>query len=284
MLVPIAAGIAALLVAALVAWWLLIKTEGVYLGRWTVVWLYDVYARRYDGIKQYDPDNETHYLARPVLQRLGERAPLVLDVATGTGRLPLALLDQPDFQGRIIALDLSRKMLSVAAEKLAPYGERVHLMHAPAERLPFPDDTFDLVTCLEAIEFMMNWRGAWRELVRVLRPGGLVVFTNRQGLDAKLMPGRTITHADLARWLHDDLGLTRVEIRPWQVDYRLGWAVKPGRSPLTGPRPLEEVWRCPACGTVDLVPVAGGWRCLACEAHVPLAEDGVIEVKRSAKS
>lgn len=270
------AAVAVGLVAAL-GWYLLVKTEGIYLGRRAVIWLYDVYARRYDAIKQYDPVTEDYFLARPLLDRLTHvRAPLVLDVATGTGRLPLALLEQPSFQGRVVALDLSRRMLAVAAPKLAPYGDRCALLHHEAERLPFPDATFDLVTCLEALEFMMDPRAVLRDLVRVLRPGGLLVLTNRQGLDARLMPGRTFSH-DALRSILYDLGLDRVEIELWQVDYRIVWATKRGMSRPIGPLMLGEVWCCPRCATVDLIPVAGGWRCMTCEAFVPVAPDGVIE-------
>ncbi len=259
-------------------WWLLVTTEGVYLGRGVVIGLYDLYARRYDAIKEYDPVTEHQYLARPILNAIPHiRAPLVLDVATGTGRLPLALLEQPDFQGRIIALDLSRRMLRVAAHKLAPYGDRVTLLHHSADRLPFPGDTFDLVTCLEALEFLPDPRAALDELVRVLRPGGLLVITNRQGTPARLMPGKTWSHAALGRILRGELGLEAVDVQPWQVDYRLVWALKPGSSPVTGPVPPGEVWQCPRCGAVDLVPVAGGWRCLTCEMRVPVGPDGVIE-------
>jgi ubiquinone/menaquinone biosynthesis C-methylase UbiE len=272
-----------LLIAVALLWWLLIKTEGVYLGRRIVIWLYDLYAGRYDNIKQYDPYGEVYYLAQPILKRLlPVRAPLVLDVATGTGRLPLVLLEYPTFQGRIIGLDLSRKMLSIAADKLAPYNARVTWMHQPAERLPFPDNTFDLVTCLEALEFMMHPREVLGELVRVLRPGGLLALTNRQGLDAKLMPGKTWSHAELEGLLCDDLGLVEVDIQPWQVDYRLVLAVKPGSSAPTGPLSLAEVWRCPRCGAVDMLPVEGGWRCLTCETRVPVGADGVIEVVKIA--
>lgn len=274
------AGVAvALGLLAALGWYLLIKTEGIYLGRRTVIWLYDVYARRYDAIKQYDPVTEDYFLARPLLDRLAHvHAPLVLDVATGTGRLPLALLEQPSFQGRVIALDLSRRMLAEAAPKLAPYGDRCALLHHEAEHLPFPDATFDLVTCLEALEFMMDPRAVLRELVRVLRPGGLLTLTNRQGLDARLMPGRTFSH-DALRDILYDLGLDRVEIELWQVDYRIVWATKRGTSRPTGPLTLGEVWCCPRCAAVGLIPVAGGWRCMTCEALVPVAPDGVIEAR-----
>jgi ubiquinone/menaquinone biosynthesis C-methylase UbiE len=275
----LAATIILALVAALV-WWLIFATEGVYLGRRMVIWLYDMYARRYDRIKEFDARNEDVYLARPVLDRIPHlRAPFVLDVATGTGRLPLALLEQPTFQGRIIALDLSRRMLTDAARKLAPFGNRVTLLHHPAERLPFPEDTFDLVTCLEALEFMMEPRAALRELVRVLRPGGLLVITNRQGMHARLMPGQTWAHEALERLLRDEIGLTHVDIQIWQRDYRLVWAIKPGHSHPAGPKTLGDVWRCPRCGRIEMIPVEGGWQCLHCEVKVPLGTDGVIEAR-----
>ncbi|MCD4686149.1 MAG: class I SAM-dependent methyltransferase [Anaerolineae bacterium] len=269
-----------LVTTAIVAllWWLLITTEGIYLGRGAVIWLYDLYARRYDDIKVYDPVTEDQYLARPILDSISHiRAPLVLDVATGTGRLPLALLQQPDFQGRVFALDLSRRMVGVAAEKLAPYRDRVTLLHDSAETLLFPDDTFDLVTCLEALEFMDHPRAVLDELVRVLRPGGLLVITNRQGTAARLMPGHTWGHDRLARILRDEHEMPIAEVQRWQVDYRLVWGMKAGMSQVTGPIPFAEVWRCPSCGAVDAVPVEAGWRCMTCETLIPQGADGVIE-------
>ena len=166
--------IAALIIAAIIAlgWWLLIETEGVYLGRRVVVWLYDLYAGRYDGIKQFSKQYDHQYLAQPIMEQIAPlQTPLILDVATGTGRLPLALLRHRQFHGRVIGADLSRKMLARAAAKID--DPRVTLIWTPAEHLPFPDDTFDVVTCLEAVEFMIHREAVLRELVRVLRPDGL---------------------------------------------------------------------------------------------------------------
>ncbi len=280
MITLILAGIASLGLLAALVWWLLIGTEGVYLGRRVVILLYDFYARRYDAIKQYNPDHEALYLARPILDLIPHvRAPLVLDVATGTGRLPLALLDLPTFQGRIVALDLSRKMLGVAADKLRGHANRVSLLHQPAENLPFPDDTFDLAACLEALEFMVDARAVLHEMMRVLRPGGLLVITNRQGFYARLMPGKAWRNDELERILRDDLGLKRVTFLRWQVEYWLVIGIKPGLSQPSGPRLLEEIWRCSACGAVEMIAVEGGWRCLRCERLVPVGEDGVIGAK-----
>src|SRR5258707_13553606 len=124
--IAIALAVIALIFGGICLWWLLITTEGVYLGRGVVVWLYDVYARRYDRIKQYNPAWESATLGRPLLRALLDiPAPLVLDVATGTARLPLAIFGQPAFNGYVIGLDYSRRMLHVAAEKVAPIGFRV---------------------------------------------------------------------------------------------------------------------------------------------------------------
>src|SRR5260221_1257705 len=84
-------------------WWLLITTEGVYLGRGVVVWLYDVYARRYDKIKRYQAAWESATLGRPLFRALLDvPAPLILDLATGTARLPLGIYGQPALQGSVI--------------------------------------------------------------------------------------------------------------------------------------------------------------------------------------
>ena len=102
--------------------------------------------------------------------------PLVLDVATGTGRLPLTLLEQGDFRGRVIGLDLSRKMLFQAAVNLAHHAGHYDLVWHTAMDLPFPNDTFDLVTCLEAWEFLPRPVEALRQMIRVLRPGGWLLM------------------------------------------------------------------------------------------------------------
>jgi ubiquinone/menaquinone biosynthesis C-methylase UbiE len=275
---PLIIGIALLLLVAVCAlgWWLLIETEGVYLGRHVVIWLYDIYAGRYDKIKQYDPEYEHILLARPIMGLIApHRSPMVLDVATGTGRLPLALLDHRYFQGRIIATDLSRKMLAQAAEKLAEDGAHVDLVWCPAERLPFPDDCFDAVTCLESLEFMASVQVVVGELVRALRPGGLLLITNRNA--TRWMPGKTFTNETLQTML-ESYGIKQVIFEPWQVDYQRVWGVKGGSSVPAGARPLAEVLRCPGCGGCFTSDNAAVLRCEVCGRCAQIGEDGVTEL------
>lgn len=225
--------LALVLLAAVAAllYWLIVVTEGVYLGRRVVVWLYDLTADKYDGIKQYDPDAEAFFVVNPLLEALGPvRAPLILDVATGTGRLAWFLLEQPMFNGRVVGLDASAGMLRIAVEKLRPYGARAGLVHQGAERLPFPDESFHAVGCLEALEFLADEMAALREMVRVLRPGGVLMLTRRRGWEAQTFVGRFHSPAQLEVLLKR-LGLEETAVSPWQVDYDLVLARKPRRRP-----------------------------------------------------
>jgi hypothetical protein len=100
-------GLLGLVLVGLLLYWQLIIAEGAYLGSRVVTLMYDWSARIYERIKQYDAGDEQWFLGLPLARALALiPAPLVLDVATGTGRLPRAVLRQPAFDGRIIGLHL----------------------------------------------------------------------------------------------------------------------------------------------------------------------------------
>lgn len=211
-------------------YYLLVVTEGVYLGRRMVVWLYDITAHRYDAIKALDPEMEHWLLARPLHRQVAHiPAPRILDVATGTGRLPLALLNEPLFQGRVVGLDASWRMLQQAAPRLRPYGDRATLVQQTADRLPFPPDYFDAVTCVEALEFLSVPETAVREMIRVLKPGGVLLLTRRRGRNGRLFLGRYCEAEPFAAWLQS-LGLSEIQQLRWQVEYDQVYARKPGRD------------------------------------------------------
>ncbi|HFE66114.1 MAG TPA: class I SAM-dependent methyltransferase [Chloroflexi bacterium] len=213
--------------AGLFLYWLLVITEGVYLGRRAVVWLYDLTADKYDGIKEFAPEMESFFVVRPLRHRLRHiLAPLILDVATGTGRVPWFLLEDPLFNGRVIGLDASGKMLRLAAEKLKPYGRRAAFVQQTADRLPFADNTFHAVACLESLEFFPSDVAALQEMARVLQPGGVLLVTRRRGREAKLFPGRYRNVPQFEALLRD-IGLVDVHTLPWQEDYDQVFGQKP---------------------------------------------------------
>ena len=104
-------------------------------------------------------------------------------------------------------------------------GERLALVHGDALRLPFGDETFDAVSCLEALEFFPSVEAGLVEVVRVLKPGGALFVTNRKGAARWYMPGRTRTPEELVQRL-EILGMERVNTSRWQVDYDLAYARK----------------------------------------------------------
>lgn len=216
----------AAVILILIGYWQLVIAEGVYLGPRVVRLLYDWTAPRYDRLKDFDPAEEAYFLGQPLVSALDNyERPCVLDVATGTGRLPQTLLRQPSFDGQVIGLDLSAKMLRVAKQHLILHTRRVGLLVASAAPLPMADDQFEAVTCLEALEFFADGQVALDEMVRVLRPGGWLLITNRVGWEAHLMPGHTWSRAQLIEILRG-LPLTDISVRPWQTYYDLVWARK----------------------------------------------------------
>jgi ubiquinone/menaquinone biosynthesis C-methylase UbiE len=275
----LAAGLGVVLLALLI-YWAFVITEGAYLGAKTVAWTYDLAARRYDDIKNFSLADDKWFLARPMLNLLHDvDCPLILDVATGTGRLPLALLQSPDFDGTIVGLDLARRMLQQAKDKLLACGlhaaTAVTLLQQDALHLPFPNECFDAVACLEALEFMPAAERALNEMARVLRPGGVLLVTNRVNWESKLMPGKTFSD-DTLRAMLQQIGLPKVEIRPWQVYYDLIWARKTGPTSRLGHGTwtTTEVLRCPRCTYSPLDDRRKDLHCPACDRRYPI-KDGI---------
>jgi len=273
----VAAGMAGALSLAGLIYWQIIVAEGAYLGPKVVAWTYDKVARRYDAIKQFDQREESRYVAEPLLRKLaGVEHPRILDVATGTARLPLALL-HGHYAGQIVGLDLSLKMLQVARCKLLPYDDQVGLIWQDAGHLSFEDGAFDAVTSLEALEFFPHPLESLAEMVRVLAPGGVLFVTNRVGREALFLPGHAIRRADLEKDMAE-LGLYEVDVRRWQVSYDLIMARKkgrwmPGRSAEAG---WQTLLRCPLCGGVlEAMPAA--LSCSPCNRSYPV-HDGIVHM------
>ncbi len=85
----------------------------------------------------------------------------------------------------IAGVELNAPAIAAAARNVPEAA----LARSVAERLPFPDGTFDCVTCLEVIEHLpaSNWQSAIAEMRRVLKPGGVLIVT--------------VPHAGLFAWM-----------------------------------------------------------------------------------
>jgi Methylase involved in ubiquinone/menaquinone biosynthesis len=98
----------------------------------------------------------------------------VLDIATGTGFTALAFAPHVL---TVVGTDVSPGMLAQAAKRAEAAGaDNVQWVEAPAESQPFPDGAFDLVTSRIAPHHFPDPAAFVREVVRVLRPGGVFVL------------------------------------------------------------------------------------------------------------
>lgn len=97
---------------------------------------------------------------------------LALDVATGTGRIAQELAGRGM---RVVGIDLTLEMMLQGRRDGVGDGEPVYFAAGDALQLPFPDDTFDCVTTGFAIRNVVDIEGAFREMRRVLKPGGRLV-------------------------------------------------------------------------------------------------------------
>lgn len=90
----------------------------------------------------------------------------VLDVATGTGDLAMAIRKACP-QARVVGADFCRPMLEVAKRNGLP-----ELVVADGMNLPFADQNFDVVTAAFGLRNMASWEKGLSEMARILKPGG----------------------------------------------------------------------------------------------------------------
>jgi SAM-dependent methyltransferase len=97
----------------------------------------------------------------------------VLDVACGTGLPALVASRRVAPGGRVTGVDLAPQMLAAAGRRARAHGiDNVEFLEMDAERLHFPDASFDAVTCATGLMFFPDAVGALKEMRRVLRQGG----------------------------------------------------------------------------------------------------------------
>jgi 2-polyprenyl-3-methyl-5-hydroxy-6-metoxy-1,4-benzoquinol methylase len=248
--------------------------EGVHLGPRFQSWFYDRWATRYDAGKRESQLHDDEMLAQPLLEELKDvPEPFVLDFATGTGRLSVALLSRPDFNGRINAVDISQEMLKQAASKLTDKLDQVEFVRHRTMPLPFPDAAFDVVCCLEVLELLPDAQAALNEMSRLLRPGG-VLLTSR-GTEESGRKAKVKSAAEFTSMLQKG-GFGNIQITKWWKLFDRVIAIKEGISQPVGPRSLVDVLRCPACSRIGWTKTGQSWQCTNCGKHIATARGIVL--------
>ena len=96
----------------------------------------------------------------------------VLDIAGGTGDLALAFSKKVGATGQVVHTDINAAMLSTGRDRLLDAGVSLPTLVCDAEKLPFPDNHFDVVTVAFGLRNMTHKDIALREMNRVLKPRG----------------------------------------------------------------------------------------------------------------
>jgi demethylmenaquinone methyltransferase/2-methoxy-6-polyprenyl-1,4-benzoquinol methylase len=95
-----------------------------------------------------------------------------LDIAAGTGDLALAFSKKVGKSGQVVHTDINEAMLSTGRNRLIDLGVLLPTVVCDAEKLPFPDSYFDLVSVAFGLRNMTHKDVALAEMCRVLKPGG----------------------------------------------------------------------------------------------------------------
>lgn len=96
----------------------------------------------------------------------------VLDIAGGTGDLALAFAKKVGTTGRVVHTDINEAMLRTGRDRLLDAGVVLPTLVCDAEKLPFADDSFDLVSVAFGLRNMTHKDQALAQMNRVLKPGG----------------------------------------------------------------------------------------------------------------
>jgi ubiquinone/menaquinone biosynthesis C-methylase UbiE len=138
---------------------------------------------------------------------LAERISLVpgmriLETACGTGIVTRRLADRLRGRGSIVSTDLNEAMIRYGRAQMPAGSEHVEWQPADATKLPFPDQSFDVVVCQFGLMFFPDKAAGIRETFRVLKPGGSYLLSVWDAITKN--PLQRIAHETVGRFFPAD--------------------------------------------------------------------------------
>jgi demethylmenaquinone methyltransferase/2-methoxy-6-polyprenyl-1,4-benzoquinol methylase len=134
-------------------------------------------AGRYDFLNHLLSLNVDRYWRRRTVRLVSPQGPLpILDVCTGTGDLAFAYDSAADGRTPIVAADFCREMLAIGRQKAHRAGAdgRITFIEADTQSLPFPSDSFQIVSVAFGLRNVADTDRGLAEMARVCAPGGRV--------------------------------------------------------------------------------------------------------------
>ncbi|MFV0664737.1 bifunctional demethylmenaquinone methyltransferase/2-methoxy-6-polyprenyl-1,4-benzoquinol methylase UbiE [Denitromonas sp.] len=125
----------------------------------------------------------------------------VLDVAGGTADLSLAFAKRVGPTGQVWLTDINGAMLSHGRDRVIDRGHPLPVAQCDAEKLPFPDNYFNLVTVAFGLRNMTHKNQALAEMRRVLKPGGQLLVLEFSQVYKPLAPAYDLYSFKLLPWL-----------------------------------------------------------------------------------
>lgn len=139
--------------------------------------MFDTISGEYDGLNRVISFGIDVKWRKKVVNIVKESSPnTILDIATGTGDLAIALASTN--ANKIIGLDISSGMLEVGKQKVTKKGleNRIEMVWGDSENMPFEDNAFDAITVAFGIRNFETLENGLKEILRVLKPGGRFVI------------------------------------------------------------------------------------------------------------
>ncbi|WP_203255864.1 bifunctional demethylmenaquinone methyltransferase/2-methoxy-6-polyprenyl-1,4-benzoquinol methylase UbiE [Hyunsoonleella ulvae] len=139
--------------------------------------MFDTISGKYDGLNRVISFGIDVKWRKKVVKLINaHHAKNILDIATGTGDLAIAMADTK--AEKIIGLDISSGMLDIGKQKISTRGlsDKIEMVLGDSENMPFEDNTFDAITVAFGVRNFENLQKGLKDILRVLKPGGIFVI------------------------------------------------------------------------------------------------------------
>jgi demethylmenaquinone methyltransferase / 2-methoxy-6-polyprenyl-1,4-benzoquinol methylase len=139
--------------------------------------MFDTISGDYDGLNRVISFGIDIKWRKKVVKLVEKSNPkTILDIATGTGDLAIALTKTN--ADKIIGLDISNGMLEIGKQKISKKGldKTIDMVLGDSENMPFDDNTFDAITVAFGVRNFENLEKGLSEIMRVLKPNGSFVI------------------------------------------------------------------------------------------------------------
>ena len=147
---------------------------------------YQKEASTYDQRRFYCKCRKYHNeLSQETVYQFIKESEKTLDIGTGTGRFAIFFAEKGK---NVVALDQSIEMLNVAKNKSidANVDDLIEFIQGDVEKLPFKDNEFDAIISIHVMTHFQDINNFVSEIIRVLKPGGTIVFDLSESINARL--------------------------------------------------------------------------------------------------